>query len=183
VDDLSEALIIKVGKSLFLVLLSFAPYVSYSVPWDVQEWKPPPAPICRSRPVHQVENDETTINAEGHSYKPPVTALFDDCRSLEAFSWSDDSVSRDEDDGESAGTGSYAGMDLVRAGVFKRSFDVLKKQPRCKLCSVCYQAGDRVAVLRDPPCSHEFHTCCVLSWLERNPNTCPLCASGDAIIR
>lgn len=43
-----------------------------------------------------------------------------------------------------------------------------------KKCPVCLGPFDEEDEVKDLPCSHRFHTNCILPWLQR-VNSCPLC--------
>ena len=41
-------------------------------------------------------------------------------------------------------------------------------------CSVCLEAYDDDAELRELPCGHAFHAACIAQWLEQSA-ICPVC--------
>lgn len=47
----------------------------------------------------------------------------------------------------------------------------LVNNPQCPICLCQYQLG---TVARELPCSHIYHSNCIVPWLARSP-TCPLC--------
>lgn len=46
--------------------------------------------------------------------------------------------------------------------------------PTCLECSICTEPYLEGATLRQLPCGHEFHQCCIDPWLLRRSATCPL---------
>ncbi|KAL5019420.1 hypothetical protein ScPMuIL_005142 [Solemya velum] len=44
----------------------------------------------------------------------------------------------------------------------------------CKKCAICLANFDEEDEVKSLPCSHNFHTKCILPWLER-VNSCPEC--------
>ena len=99
-------------------------------------------------------------------------ALFSDSRSFGNFECLDD-ASPCDDDTEDHSVG--ARVDLVDAGVFKRTLGILKEQPRCVLCSVAFKPGDRISVSNSPECCHQYHEQCITRWLKTKSNKCPVC--------
>ena len=116
-------------------------------------------------------------NGHDGSNPPPTTlALFPDFRGFGNFSWSDqgtDDSSTYEEDTEDDGIEPV--VDLVNAGVFKRKLSILKEQPRCVLCSVCYKVGDKISVSNNPLCDHQYHHDCIRKWIKDKSSNCPVC--------
>ncbi|KAI9112544.1 hypothetical protein K1719_016467 [Acacia pycnantha] len=52
--------------------------------------------------------------------------------------------------------------------------DMLERQDTCIICEEEFELGDTVKVLE---CGHSFHTDCLLPWLEKYRNQCPICRS------
>ena len=60
---------------------------------------------------------------------------------------------------------------LLEEVIFKDTDDGLVSEPTCAVCLENFLIGSNVTTM---PCSHIFHTKCILKWLARN-HVCPLC--------
>ncbi|CAB9500206.1 expressed unknown protein [Seminavis robusta] len=144
----------------------------------VTEWKPAKRRICKGRPIG-IESETIDLGSTSIESKRPnfVTTLFEESRGFGTFVGTDDTCSmgsHDEEDDDLDGIIGHS-VDLVRAGVFKRTFELMKTQSRCVLCSVCYEVGDKVSVSNNPTCDHQYHQACILRWLKRKSVLCPVC--------
>lgn len=45
----------------------------------------------------------------------------------------------------------------------------------CGICLMEYEDGEHIGCSHNPDCVHHFHKECILNWLGRNHNTCPVC--------
>ena len=52
-----------------------------------------------------------------------------------------------------------------------RTVNKVRKENMCAICTEQYSRGEKVFFLG---CKHNFHTQCILPWLQRN-NACPTC--------
>jgi len=153
----------------------------------IQEWRPEQQQqqvvIRKSAPINDAEEGlSIELQAQILLKQSKVIGLFEESRGFGDCCYAVDDENEHisflncadiEDEEEMSG---WTTMDLVSAGVFKRTVDVLKRQPRCVLCSVCYKVGDKVSVSRNPLCAHQFHAECVHQWLKQNNSaSCPIC--------
>lgn len=178
IEDLGQLLTVKVCREAMLQCFimytqkkfTLCPLV-YLNPEHFQEWRPP-ARIFRGTPLRNESDDSNGKITDPSAGKSRITALFAEFHKFGSFSWSDDSTSEgteEEEPGDDV-------VDLVEAGVFKKSLDILLSQPRCVLCSVCFKAGDKVCFSNNPSCEHEYHKECILQWFEKKSSTsCPVC--------
>ena len=129
-----------------------------------------------------------------------IAELIANCNTIcKSFSWSDDGEKEDhedEDRDDEASIDSFCNglfwerraIDLIEAGVFKRTFEILKEQPRCMLCSVCFRTGDMVTESCNgrQVCHHQFHPGCLLNWVRKKTTTSsrskPTTGKGDSCI-
>ncbi len=61
------------------------------------------------------------------------------------------------------------GIELCSKAIIKCSYEVLTE---CCVCQCEMLPGENVVKL---PCDHVYHSECVLTWLQRGQNTCPVC--------
>jgi len=47
-------------------------------------------------------------------------------------------------------------------------------ETKCAICMCDFEPGDKVTQLKCNE-AHIFHTECIIGWIERGHNTCPLC--------
>ena len=112
------------------------------------------------------------LDSEGTPTSSKTVALFPDSRGFGNFDWSYEDT---EDDGHTEDDGIEPIANLVDAGVFKRTLGILKEQPRCVLCSVCFKVGDKISISNNTLCEHQYHKDCILLWLKTKSNECPVC--------
>lgn len=48
-------------------------------------------------------------------------------------------------------------------------------EAECCICLDKYEAGDTICASKNPECGHVYHKDCVMDWLMKNHNQCPLC--------
>ena len=138
-----------------------------------KEWYPSNSTLHRSRPIHYDDTQVETLTKDGVADSAPKTMeLFPDSRRFGDFEWPDDSSTLDD---ETEDDGLEVVVDLVSAGVFKRTLGILKEQPRCVLCSVCFKIGDKVSVSNNPSCEHQYHQDCIRRWIKNRSDACPVC--------
>jgi Ring finger domain len=175
VQDVGFALTVTVRKMLGLDFSTAAfsssplhcPFVT-----KPQEWVPSKLPwICKSRPM----GHDFLANVGDSNLENNCTPLFDDSRGFGGLVWTVADVNPVEEEDDDDDNLLYQPVDLVRAGVFKRTFKILKQQPRCVLCSVCFDIGDKVSVSSQNKCDHQYHRECILRWLVTKSDKCPVC--------
>ena len=134
------------------------------------------------------EDEQRYATVEGGSTLLPLykeSRGFATCPILEEDYMEDTTVDSEDDDSE-GGTPccpDWTHVDLVGQGVFHKTLETLKSQPRCVLCSVCYKVGDTVTVSTNPACTHNYHEECLTSHWQRQKTSkstnknrcCPVC--------
>mmetsp|Transcript_20647 Transcript_20647/g.50705 ORF Transcript_20647/g.50705 Transcript_20647/m.50705 type:complete len:407 (+) Transcript_20647:64-1284(+) len=51
----------------------------------------------------------------------------------------------------------------------------LEGEAECCICLDKYEAGDTICASKNTECTHVYHKDCVMDWLMKNHNQCPLC--------
>lgn len=157
--------------------------------------------IERSSPISQI--NETIYEGSDAGQKNNATKtelLYADSRHFVAYTavddlthytsdtdTTDDAFDNDQDDEHCLPCSTWATVDLVREGVFPKTFETMKTQPRCVLCSVAFVEGETVTVSAQSVCHHEYHERCLKEYWRKqatkqlrvnSPCRCPVCRTA-----
>lgn len=75
-------------------------------------------------------------------------------------------------DSSSSSSGSNNTRNGIRNVISINDPNLLYNTTSCSICIEEFEDGDRLKVL---PCGHLYHTKCILPWLTKRKNCCPLC--------